>query len=102
MSLKEDLKGQDSGALEVRSLHDVKALTDESIENISDSFSDQAFEAVRNKSAQKLAFKVASHADGIVEDARDLLDDFLPKMFVIKNEPLTLDIKLTTNVLEAA
>ena len=101
MSLKNEAKNN-SNALEVRSLRDVQELTTESIDSISESISDSAFEAIRVQSAQKLAFKVASHADGIVEDARDQLSDFLPTMFVVKTEPLDLNISITTNVLEAA
>ncbi len=100
MSLKEEAQNGTGGAIEIRSLQDVQALTTQTIEDMSDSFSERAFEAVRAKSAQKLAFKVASHTDGIVEDARDLLDDFLPKMFVVKNEPLNLSLEV--RVIEAA
>ena len=60
--------------VEVRVL---QALTTQSIENISENISENAFHAVRSKSAQKLAFKVASHTDGIVDDAIELLESFL-------------------------
>jgi endonuclease III len=105
MSLKNEVKTATS-ALEVRSLADVQALTTQSLENISENISENAFHAVRSKSAQKLAFKVASHTDGIVDDAIELLEGFLPTMFVISNEssePLNLDIEVVdNNILEAA
>ena len=106
MTLKNEAKSAKNGALEVRSLGDVQALTTESIEAISEKISENAFHAVRAKSAQKLAFKVASHTDGIVDDAIELLEGFLPTMFVVNNEssePLNLDIEVVdNNILEAA
>lgn len=102
MSLKNEAKGLNESALEVRNLRDVQELTTKSIDSLSETISDHAFEAVRTQSAQKLAFKAACHTDGIVEDARDLLDGFLPTMFVVKNEPLDLNIEVATKVLEAA
>lgn len=102
MSLKNEVKENNDGALEVRNLRDVQLLTTQSLEDMSDSVAEAAFDAVRTKSAQKLAFKVACHTDGIVEDARDLLDGFLPQMFVVKSEPLDLNIEITANILQAA
>ncbi len=102
MSLKNEAKSANNSALEVRSLGDVQALTTESIESISENISENAFHAVRAKSAQKLAFKVASHTDGIVDDAIELLSDFLPTMFVVNNEPLNLDIEVVENNILAA